>query len=47
MRERSDGAVRVWRPADQSHLHRHFRRSLGLTPARYAAAVTRAQLPSA
>jgi transcriptional regulator GlxA family with amidase domain len=28
--------------ADQSHLHRHFRRSLGLTPARYAAAVSRA-----
>jgi AraC-like DNA-binding protein len=22
---------------DQSHLHRHFRRTLGLTPARYAA----------
>jgi transcriptional regulator GlxA family with amidase domain len=24
---------------DQSHLHRHFRRTLGMTPARYAAAV--------
>jgi AraC-like DNA-binding protein len=33
--------------ADQSHLHRHFRRSLGLTPAGYAAAVARAQTPSA
>jgi transcriptional regulator GlxA family with amidase domain len=25
---------------DQSHLHRHFRRTLGMTPARYAQLTT-------
>jgi AraC-like DNA-binding protein len=35
------GAAAATGFADQAHLHRHFRRTLGITPARYAASFAR------
>jgi len=43
MLERGDGVAQVAQATgffDQSHLHRHFRRTLGMTPARYARLTT-------